>query len=426
MESVPAIKGRLGSTNYYICCMKAKNFIANVKVPKEIPGWDSLSLQERSQREINYNRVREHLGPYIAEDPDRFFGSFIVSFQNTGESELKFDPISPLMNSVPGQPSTIFDKVGLLGWSGGTMFPLDGQHRLKALEFAIYGIDEKSKPLPYQNPEVSDEDVTVIIVEHDIKKARKIFNKVNRYAKPTSLTDNLATSDDDIVAVLSRDIVQELIGNDLVSSAAGNTLSDSSPHFTTTGTVYKISKAVLEDKHNKIDTTRLPEKSMIDTFKSELLEFWGHYLKIDNYKKAIFHKTDMGDGTRAGLRYDHVNCKPIIQRALAEAIIRLRIVDPNQGRPNFDEIIDRVNSLNWKNSHKLWEKTLLLPGGKNDKETGKDRGKIITGESSKLFATRYIAYLLGEKLSDFELNDLTAKYQASIYDTEAELPEPKF
>ena len=37
---------------------------------------------------------------------------------------------------------------------------------------------------------------------HEGHLARKIFNKVNRYARPTSKADNLITSDDDILAIL--------------------------------------------------------------------------------------------------------------------------------------------------------------------------------------------------------------------------------
>jgi hypothetical protein len=60
------------------------------------------------------------------------------------------------------------------------------------------------------HPELAKEEISVIFVEHrDTSKIRKIFNKVNRYAKLTSRSDNIITSDDDIFAVIARKLIVE-------------------------------------------------------------------------------------------------------------------------------------------------------------------------------------------------------------------------
>ena len=41
-----------------------------------------LNVEERYQCDINYKRVKEHIAPYLANDPDRFVGSFIVTAMN--------------------------------------------------------------------------------------------------------------------------------------------------------------------------------------------------------------------------------------------------------------------------------------------------------------------------------------------------------
>ena len=78
--------------------------------------------------------------------------------------------------------------MGFLTFTGGEiMVPLDGQHRLKAIQFAITGVDEKSRPIDITPcAELGQEDVTVILVAYEATKARKIFTKVNRYAKTTT------------------------------------------------------------------------------------------------------------------------------------------------------------------------------------------------------------------------------------------------
>ena len=96
---------------------------------------------------------------------------------------------------------------------------MDGQHRLLALRIAIKGLAGLpgwiAKVAPSWNnlkphPELAKEEISVIFVEHrDTSKIRKIFNKVNRYAKLTSRSDNIITSDDDIFAVIARKLIVE-------------------------------------------------------------------------------------------------------------------------------------------------------------------------------------------------------------------------
>lgn len=85
--------------------------------------------------------------------------------------------------------------------------------------------------------------ITVMLVKHEKHLARKIFNKVNRYARPTSKADNLITSDDDILAILARKQA-DVIGSRLVNTSS-NSLSDTSECFTTLSTIYGILGTVL-------------------------------------------------------------------------------------------------------------------------------------------------------------------------------------
>ena len=245
--TVPAMKARLGDTDYYILSMKAQELVNNVKIPKELDEWEEMSVEERYQRDINYNRVRTQIAPYLANDDSRFFGAIIVAAMNFEEDS--FEPLSDVMRKALSRsyhaPAA---GMGFLHFTGGEkLVPLDGQHRLKAIEFAIYGRDEKGKDIPSITPctQLANEDVTVVLVPYESQKARKIFTRVNRYAKPTTAGQNIVTDDDDIIAVLAREITNDMIGGRL-ARYTGNTLGLNNPEFTTLAIIYNCNREIIE------------------------------------------------------------------------------------------------------------------------------------------------------------------------------------
>ena len=139
-------------------------------------------------------------------------------------------------------------NMGFLTLSGEEMLiPLDGQHRVKAFEFATTGKDEQGKDIPRLKPnyELGKDSVAVILMRFEGKTARRIFSKINRYAKPTNKGDNLITDDDDPMAVITR----RLLGSDGVIpsrlvSLEGNTLNQKAREFTTLATFYEATKEI--------------------------------------------------------------------------------------------------------------------------------------------------------------------------------------
>ena len=184
MASVhPAMKGKFGSTEYFMVTMKAEDVARQLIILKEMPDWEDLGVEERFHSEIDYNRVKKQIAPYLSNDPDRFFGALIVSVFN-GE-EMEFEPASNMMGGIPKLYQTAAESFGFLVLSGGEMLvPLDGQHRLAALQAAISGNDEKQEKIPEvaSNPELTNDDVMLIMIRHDTQKSRRIFNKVKKRA----------------------------------------------------------------------------------------------------------------------------------------------------------------------------------------------------------------------------------------------------
>ena len=138
-------------------------------------------------------------------------------------------------------------NMGFLNLTGGeVLVPLDGQHRLKAIQFAITGRDQTDRPIDDVKPctELASEDVTIILVAYEPRKARKIFTKVNRYAKTTTTGQNYITDDDDVLAVLTREVANGLIGGRLAKFTS-NTLRPKDAEFTTLAILYNCNEEIV-------------------------------------------------------------------------------------------------------------------------------------------------------------------------------------
>lgn len=172
--ALAAMKGQFGSTEYYLVTMRAKELAERLVIPKEMDEWEDMSIEERFQREVDYQRVKKHIAPYLANDPDRFFGAFIVDIFNA--EEVHFEPIEEIVKKMPTLYQHAGKTFGFLYLQGNeVLVPLDGQHRLAAIQFAISGRDEKGKAIDGMdgNMEVANDLCTVILIKHDPKKSQK-------------------------------------------------------------------------------------------------------------------------------------------------------------------------------------------------------------------------------------------------------------
>lgn len=397
--TVAAMKGKLGSTEYFILAMKAKELVEKTIIPSEMKGWENMTLEETEQRDINYTRVKNQIAPYLASDKDRFFGAIILTAKNFDPSN--FEPIADIATKgLPNLYKTQSQLMGFLTLTGGEeLIPLDGQHRLKAIQFAIEGRDEKSKPITNLAPcsELANEDVTVILVPYDARKARKIFTKVNKYAKPTTTGQNLVTDDDDIIAVLSRKVAnnQDIIGAHLVNSKS-NTLSDKDPRFTTLATLAECNKAILEAHFpGKIDRTRLTEPDKTNLYEKKIDEVWKFLVaNIELFSDLLEDKEEGGNDKRRELRTEYLLAKPVPQVCLVEAFVRLTTPESNL---TYTEAADKLNAINWLKTASGWDR-LFISGT-----------KILT--KNKGLVTDILCYNADPASNESKKEDLLGRYR---------------
>jgi DNA sulfur modification protein DndB len=209
--SIAAIKARMGSTPYFQAVMRADQLAATVKAAMDFPEFETFMAHEQMQRKLNESRVEKEIVPYLTNSPDRFFGSIIVlAYQ---PETFEFESIRELSGSrLKGSAyEGKDDQLGVLTIEGGKLFALDGQHRLHALRTIVKGGDTPHLKLPITGEfkdVVAGDQLSVIFLQFEsVEKARRIFNKVNRYAKPTSPSTNILTSEDDGYAIITRAII---------------------------------------------------------------------------------------------------------------------------------------------------------------------------------------------------------------------------
>ena len=401
--TVPALKGKLGAMDYYVLTIKAAELARAVQIPLESDAlkWKDLSIEERYQREINYNRCKKQIAPYLANDPNRFFGAIIIAAVN-------FDPVFeplPEMGKLPALYKTASAPMGFLTFKGGEILvPLDGQHRVKALKFAIEGIDEKGRKISGVKPDskLADEDITVMMVAYDPKRARRIFNKVNRYAKSTTTGQNYIIDDDDIVAVLSREVADH-IGGRLVKYS-NNTLNATDPEFTTLAAVYNCNEEIILRSFPvpKIDKTKRPSLEQEELYRKKITSVWDLLIKlITPFADALADRTEAGDEKRTEIRAANLLGKPVPQMALVHAFLRLV---GGETKMREEEACRRLNAIRWDIGEKIWDNILLV-------------GTRILNKNTKL-AARLAAYMAGEKLNADERKELEEDYLAQFPEDE--------
>lgn len=219
MATFGCIRATMGSTVYYITKLPAGRLIDSVGIAEEMREWPNMTAEEKMQRHCDIRRIVEEIVPYVTTDPDRFFSSLIVDIYE-GFENIVFEPLTDVVGALPAAYKMPLQDMGFITLPGKErLIALDGQHRLLSLKIAIRGLmgvpaGTKATPMLSDlqpHPELAADELSIILVEHtNTAKIRKIFNKINKYAKQTSRSDNIITSDDDPYSV----IIRRLIGGD--------------------------------------------------------------------------------------------------------------------------------------------------------------------------------------------------------------------
>ncbi len=365
---LPAIRAKIGTWTYYMSTMTFEQVANRVeKIDDQLH--KSNSLKELIQRSLtkNFESIKE----YINNQPERFFNSIVLAVYddspNWVEVELKYEDEE-------------YFNLGFLDFSGTEkLFPVDGQHRVEGIKAALK-----------ENDDLKNEQIGVLFIGHSkdeigMQKSRRLFTTLNRYAKPVTMDDIIALDEDDSVAIVTRDLLEEfdLFTGTRVTKSKNKAIPDSDKKsITSIITLYQCNYELLKQfrRNRKRDSPNSkrdnlsredylkfrPDQVEIDLFNNYCKDFWQDFKEeiqeIQDFSSdesenpaAEFRNKDDG----GNLLFRPVGLLPFVQTVIE---IHKRTGD------NIDYIINRLslvdftlNSIPWKNV--LWnpnEKTMIM------------------------------------------------------------------
>lgn len=404
---IPCIAGKMGDTTFYETTMPARELVTGVRPASELDNWASMSIEARMQRDPDLKRITTDIAPYIAKSKDRFFGSVIVLVY---DGEVVFESMVELGGKLPHAYRSAGSHIGFVTIDGGSLIVLDGQHRLLALEKVI-----KNEVTGSQSREVPNDDICVIFITHEgDEKTRRIFNKVNRYAKATSRGDNIITSEDDGCAIISRWMLRDgeplgnIEGEELVNWKS-NTLPPRSTKLTTISALYEAVKLILAATGVKLDEKERPCDEDLEAYMEEVSHFWKMLLTgVPAYREAL------DDVTRIpALREDSAPTALLFKPAAQVALIKGLIIAKAGGRLSLEEAVRRMHSIDWAMTAPMWKDVIVRASG-----------AIDASVAAREPAAQLIAYLLaGDLMSDDEIAAI-AQELTRVRGYAMPLPEP--
>lgn len=427
MKTIWAQRAKLGSTVYYIAKMPVEELVNSVGLAIELPEWKDMTPDEKMQREPDINRIVNEICPYFIEDQDRFFGSLIVDIYS-GFENMKFDPISKYVkDDITFAYDVSMQDAGFLSLPGKErLIALDGQHRLLAMKLCLKGNSAISavmlgnkKMTPQMlaleaHPELADEEVSVIFVEHrDNMKIRKIFNKVNKYARQTGRGQNIITADDDVYATIARKLfsdggVLEKVGKNELVNWKSNTLSQRSKQLTTVSALYTIAETLSKDKGWSAKVMPSDEDEIEEAF-DENTEFWTELLNgMDVYQEYL--DLTRKDKPISNLRDQNLLMKPVTHMALAHVAYFAK-----KHSAAWEDVVAKLNKVNWSMDNSVWFNILVIPAKKK---------KVITGKESIRAAGMVISYMvMSDKMSVAEVEEVKEIISNATNAQSNDLPE---
>jgi len=405
---LPALRACMGDWTYYSAIMKFKDIDKRVKYAGEIH--ESKGLKDLIQRSLN-PRAKE-ISSYLINQPQHFFNSLIVGVYG-GEPQWIELEISE--NAVI--PKIPLSEKGILGYlklSGEeTLFALDGQHRVAGIKGALSEIS--------LNDNLFNEEISVIFIGHKNtqegkERTRRLFTTLNRYAKPVKLSEIIALDEDDIAAIITRDLVEEyeLFKNSRLLIAPSLSIPTSSKEcFTNIVTLYKSIKDILQVYLKKTDNLKTswnnfqkkrPTQEVIDNAKLFIKNVWNEiiknfpavceYLKSEEIKKnkAVSYRHNNGG---------HILFRPVGVLTYINAISTLYKFDqkPEDVIPLLSNIETNIEKEPWKGL--FWESA---------------NKRMNTKKENQKIARDLILYMIGFDLKKLknDKNKLLKNYASAL------------
>lgn len=448
MNLYPALKCTMGSWDYYVLKMSARELSANVKYASEV--YEDRTLDEAIQRALNETRVKRDIVTYLKRQEDRFFSALVVAAL---DGNPKFYPVQITANDqfqIFADDDKLNDSFGVLRFDGTQKYyALDGQHRLAAIKTAL----DKNDPLSAGAPnDLGDDELSVVVVvprEEDrtlfMRKYRRLFSALNRYAKPTDQATNIIMDEDDVFAIMTRRLLTDheffsssgrQMESRKIKTDKGKNLRESETYFTSIETLYELNQKLLfsKERENKgwdaagegedLNTFKRfrPDEEYTDALYDELVVYWEALiaeipdLRADPPTMRNHSRADDEVGGDA----DNLLFWPIGQELLAGVTRQLinRFFTNNAGLPanpeNVRKALKGLGQVDWELHHAPW-RFLLLTDQSPDPEMRSWKMRSEDRKAAVRIAERILLWAIGyDELGADELAELKLAWKTRL------------
>tara|TARA_B100000686_G_scaffold354755_1_gene466975 strand:- start:2974 stop:4434 length:1461 start_codon:yes stop_codon:yes gene_type:complete len=261
-----ALELKMGDWQYYSIVMRMHELANEVGFGSQVH--DDPTLDEAIQRGINKARVKGAISRFLTRRDDRFFASLVVTSKG---GRPRFNAVTiDADDSLKILEDSVANRYGMLRFDGSqSWYALDGQHRLAAIKAIVAPANsEISVDIPddFDVDAFRNETISVLVVTQDesmsgdewLKRYRRLFSSLNRYAKPTTVEENIIMDEDDVFAITTRRLISDhdffkaegrKIETFKVNTENGR-LSEKSHYFITLKNLYDISIKFLSNKNS--------------------------------------------------------------------------------------------------------------------------------------------------------------------------------
>ena len=379
MNLYPAIQACMGSWTYYIIRMTMQEAATSVRFANEV--WKDRTLDEAIQRVLDEGRVKKEIVHYLTRQEHRFFSAIVIAAL---EGNPEWIPLEisdvPAMKLFSGY-APLSNTFGVLRFDGRQKYyALDGQHRLSAIKSLIDRDADAWRDAPKG---FGDEEISVIVVvpaegessEAFLKRYRRLFGNLNRYAKPMDAVTNIIMDEDDVFAILTRRLITEheffvapvdrQSDSPRIKTKKGKNLRPGDPFFTSLETLYAMNIGLLASRARKNEEWSnlkmfkrfRPQDDDIDILYDELVKYWDVLLDTlpDLRREPPSKRRHDVEGSDSALFW------PICQELMTELARDLLDDGASRGIESHGECLRPLSELSWELHAAPWRNLVLVP-----------------------------------------------------------------
>jgi DNA sulfur modification protein DndB len=340
---VPAMKGKMGSREYFACLMPL-SAIPNLF---KFTDWADFLPEDREQRVLNQKRVPD-LASYMVENEDEYlFASITASFK-----------VAPVYTQLQNEGDVSIGSLKLK--LGDELIINDGQHRCAGIAQALK-----------QNPALGDHTISVLLFPYESReRVQQMFSDLNRFVVKTSKSLDILYDRRDPVSIATMfaldkiDVFRELTEKEDIS------LKSKSTKLFTLAALYDANRELLKGR----------DEEDAESMAKIITEYWSAVAgNMPDWTKVL-----KGQKSAVELRAEKISAHSTVLRAfggIGSELIK---------EPNWKQRLGGVKTIDWSKKNSDWENVCIIANS------------VVSNRQARAATKAYIKSKLGMDLTEGE------------------------